>query len=67
MNKTVSFQVYGQSEKGSVAVKWSGDGIEEPNYLTNDIMPGMVVCEDLFRRNSSDTLYQWTANGPVVV
>lgn len=53
MDKTVSFQVCGQSEKGSVAVKWSGDGIEEPNYLTNDIMPGIVVCEDLFRQLTS--------------
>ncbi len=50
IGKTLRFQVYGQAEEESVTVKWSGDGVEEPNVLPNDVLPGMVVCEERFRQ-----------------
>lgn len=50
IGRTLSFQVYGQAEKESVTVKWSGDGIKEPNVLPNDVMPGIVVYEEWFRQ-----------------
>ncbi len=49
VGKELSFQVYGQPQKSSVEVKWSGDGIGTPVYFTNDVMPDIVVCEKLFR------------------
>lgn len=47
--KELSFQVYGQSQKGTVTVKWTGDGTGTPVHLINDVMPDLVVCEELFR------------------
>ncbi len=49
VGKELSFQVYGQPQERSVEVKWSGDGIKTPVYFTNDVMPDLVVCEELFR------------------